>query len=630
MRFAARGRHLLVYDLVVIGLAIVGAFALRFDANDVLAVMRPYLPVALLPLVVQPIVNISFGMYRREWRYASVREMLGIVAAVGTGSVISATIFVILAALDVPSTTGMPRSFFPLEALLSLALIGGGRFALRWALENSGRPSDPDGELVGVRTLIYGAGEAGAAVARLAARDLTMNVKVVGFLDDDAAKQGSRLLGLRIYGGLGEMREAVQSSAATQLVVAMPSAPGSVVRQAVDLGRLMGLTIKIVPNFNELLGGTDQVARIRSVSVDDLLRREPVRVDIEELADYLNGATVLITGAGGSIGGELARQILTLGPGTLVAADNNEAALWGIERELGERHAAYGPVVTARLCDIRSATAVERLVRTVRPDVVFHAAALKHVPICELQPSEAVLTNAIGTRNLLRACEDVGAGRFVLISTDKAVQPVSVLGATKRLAELQTISAGRRSGRPHLAVRFGNVLNSSGSVVPIFQHQLARGLPLTITHPDATRFFMTIPEAVSLILQAGASETSGEIFILDMGKPVRIIDLAEDMIRLSGLDPSTVDIVYTGLRPGERLEERLIYDHESMASTEHERVWRATTAGASTLGEPLEALLDDLEAAAMVMDDAAIRERLRQTGVLAAPGMTEQGVRALG
>ena len=627
MRFTPRGRHLLVYDLVVIGLAIVGAFALRFDANDVVALMRPFLPVALLPLLVQPLVNISFGLYRREWRYASVREMLGIVAAVGTGSVISASVFVVLASLDVPSTTGLPRSFFPLEALLSLVLIGGGRFAVRWALENSGRSGDSDEDRDGVRTLVYGAGEAGAAVARLAGRDRTMNVKVVGFLDDDQSKRGSRLLGARIFGGLEEMRAAVRASSASELVVAMPSAPGSVIRRAVDSGRQMGLAVKIVPDLHELLGGSEHVSRLRPVSLDDLLRREPVRVDIEELAGYLNGATILITGAGGSIGRELARQILTLGPGALVVSDNNEAALWGIERELGERYSVPGPVVTARLCDIRSATAVHRLVQAVRPDVVFHAAALKHVPICELQPSEAVLTNVIGTRNLLSACEDAGIGRFVLISTDKAVQPVSVMGATKRLAEIQTLVAGQRTGRPHLAVRFGNVLGSSGSVVPVFQHQLAQGLPLTITHRDATRFFMTIPEAVSLILQAGASATTGDVFILDMGQPVRITDLAEDMIRLSGLDPSTVEIVYTGLRPGERLEERLFYDHETMEITEHERVWRATTAGASSLSEPLTLLLDDLETAARAGDDQAVRDRLRQSGILAVPAAPEPALR---
>jgi FlaA1/EpsC-like NDP-sugar epimerase len=384
-----------------------------------------------------------------------------------------------------------------------------------------------------------------------------------------------------------------------------------------------------VPNLHELLGGSEHVARIRPVSLDDLLRREPVRVDVEELAGYLNGAVVVVTGAGGSIGGELARQILTLGPRTLVVSDNNEAALWTIERELEERHAADGPAVTARLCDIRSAPAVSRLIEEVRPDVVFHAAALKHVPICEMQPAEAVLTNVIGTRNVLDACEQQGVHRFVLISTDKAVRPIGVMGGTKRLAEIQALAAGRRLGRPYLAVRFGNVLGSSGSVVPVFRHQLEQGLPLTITHPDATRFFMTIPEAVSLILQAGASDTTGDVYILDMGQPVRIVDLADDMIRLSGLDPAHVEIVYTGLRPGERLEESLFYDHEAMDRTEHERVWRARSAYVTGLNEPVGRLVRDLEEAARAADDAAVRDRLASSGVLTAAVVSEPVTEAM-
>jgi len=615
--FTPRGRHLLVFDLLAIGVAIVGAFVLRFDASDVAATIRPYVPAALLPLAIQPVVNTAFGLYRREWRYASVREMVGIIAAVATGSVLAASAFVLLAVLDVPSTRGMPRSFFPLEALLSLTLIGGGRFALRWALDNAGRSGATDEERLGTRTLVYGAGEAGAAVIRLAIRDRTMRVKVVGFLDDDPTKRGSRLLGAGIHGGLERMRDAVRSTQARQLVVAMPSAPGSVVRKAVDAAREMGLDVKIVPHLHELLGGTERLSRIRPVSLDDLLRRETVRVDVEELAGYLNGANVIVTGAGGSIGSELARQILTMGPRRLIVADNNEAALWAIERELGERRNVTGPTVTARLCDVRSAPAVSHLIEEAEPDVVFHAAALKHVPICELQPSETILTNVVGSHNLLEACERVGVGRFVLISTDKAVQPVSVMGATKRLAEVDTLATGRRLGKPYLAVRFGNVLGSSGSVVPVFQHQLEQGLPLTITHPDATRYFMTIPEAVSLILQAGATDTTGDVFVLDMGEPIRIVDLAADMMRLAGIDPLGVEIVFTGLRPGERLEERLFYDHEAMERTEHERVWRATSAFASGLNEPIWRVIRDLEIAALAADDRAVRERLARSGVLA-------------
>jgi len=615
--FVPRGRHLFAYDVVAVGVAIVGAFALRFDASDIVAAIRPYLPVCLLPLIVQPPVNALFGLYRREWRYASVREVIGVAAAVGTGSTIVAVLLVILSFLDAPGTAGMPRSFVLLEGILSLVLIGGGRFALRWALENTTATSESEVDR-GVRTLVFGAGEAGAEVARISHRERAMRVRLVGFLDDDPNKRGSRLHGMKIFGGLDRLEEAVEATRARQLLVAMPSAPGVTVRRVVDAAERLGLAVQIVQPLHEVLRGPDHVHDIRPVRVEDLLRREPVKVDLEELAGYLNGASVLVTGAGGSIGSELARQVLTLGPRRLALADSSESALWAIERELSDRPGIDRPAVAGHLCDVRSGAAVDRLMRDVAPDVVFHAAALKHVPICEAQPAEAVLTNVIGTRNVLAAAEETGVSRFVLISTDKAVQPIGVMGATKRLAEILTLAAGQRTGRSHMAVRFGNVLDSSGSVVPIFRQQLEQRLPLTITHRDATRYFMTIPEAVSLILQAGASETSGDIYVLDMGEPVRILDLASDMIRLSGLDPEQVEIVFTGLRPGERLNERLTYDHEAVEATEHDRVWRARSARSLGIAEPIETILTRLGAAAMAADDHAVRIELAASGVLGA------------
>jgi FlaA1/EpsC-like NDP-sugar epimerase len=612
--FVLRGRHLLLYDLVVVAIAILGAFALRFDASNVIGLLQPFLPVVLLPLVVQPLANIFFGLYRREWRYASVRELVGIVAAVATATTISALIFVILSAADVPGTAGLPRSFFALYGLLSLVLIGGGRFALRLLLESAGRSGAT--EESGLPTIVYGAGEAGAAVGRMAPRDRAMAMRVVGFVDDDPSKRGSRLHGVRIYGGLEDLPAAVRATHARQFVVAMPSATGAAVRRAVEAGQALGLTVRIVSPFADMLGHLDHQHSIRPVRVEDLLRRAPVRVDLAELAGYMNGATVLITGAGGSIGSELARQILSLGPRRLIVADHSEAALWTIDRELAERRGTGGLTAEAVLIDVRSSAAVEHLIGSVQPDVVFHAAALKHVPICESHPAEAVLTNVLGTRNMLDACARGGVSRFVLISTDKAVLPVSVMGATKRLAEILTIAKGLEVERPHFAVRFGNVLGSSGSVVPIFQHQLDSGLPLTITHPDATRYFMTIPEAVSLILEAGAAETTGDIFILDMGEPVRIVDLATDMIRLSGRDPADVAIVYTGLRPGERLQEQLFYDHEAMEPTIHPRILRATAKDRSALDDSIGALMPLLAAAAEAADDRRVRRLLATSGVL--------------
>jgi FlaA1/EpsC-like NDP-sugar epimerase len=354
---------------------------------------------------------------------------------------------------------------------------------------------------------------------------------------------------------------------------------------------------------------------VRPVELDDLLRREPIHTDLEELAGYLNGASVVVTGGAGSIGGELARQIVALGPRSLTILDHSEFALWSTERDLRERGGVDGAVITTDLCDVRSPVAVEHAIRKSAPDVVFHAAALKHVPICEAQPSDAVMSNVIGTRNVLRACEQFGVGRFVLISTDKAVAPVSIMGATKRVAELLTVAAAERCRAPYTAVRFGNVLGSSGSVVPLFQRQIEQGLALTITHPDATRYFMTIPEAVTLILQAGSDSIAGQVYILDMGEPVKIVDLAADMVRLSGLDADAVELNFVGLRPGERLHEMLFFDNESVEETTHRRVWRTKTPFV-TIRRPIEDLVADLEQAALRVDDQAIRTMLMASGAL--------------
>jgi FlaA1/EpsC-like NDP-sugar epimerase len=618
--FVPRGRHLLVYDLLAIGVSIVAAFALRFDARDPVGLVAAFAPISLLPLVIQPVVNVAFGLYRREWRYASVRELVAITGAVGTATALGSIAFIWFSSVNFPGTDGLPRSFFPLQGIVSVLLLGGGRFAIRIALENSGRSGGTDEEVGTTRTLVYGAGEAGSALARLAKRDRSAGISIVGFLDDDRRKRGSRLFGERIHGDLDDLAAAVRTRRAEQLVVAMPSASGARVRDAVERAQDLGLTVRIVPPLDELLGHADRLTRIRPVSLDDLLRRETAQSDHEALAEYLNAASVVVTGGGGSIGSELVRQILKLGPRHLTIVDNSEVALWTIGREVLNRLGGEPAAVDTVLADVRSVPAIDRVIERAEADVIFHAAALKHVPICEQHPSEAVLTNVIGTRNVLAAADRHRVGRFILISTDKAVQPVSVMGATKRLAELVTVEAATRLKRPYAAVRFGNVLGSSGSVVPIFRDQLERGVPLTVTDPDATRYFMTIPEAVTLILEAGSGASSGEIYLLDMGDPVRILDLARDMVRLSGLPPDSVEILFTGLRPGERLHEQLLFDHESVAPTGHDRVLR-TLAGAGSLdvGRAID-LAEELEALAVRSDDRAVRERLSTAGLLQTGG----------
>ncbi len=618
--FVLRGRHLFLYDVAVTTVAIVLAFLLQFDLSSFQENLSMAMPAALLPLVVMPVVFVIFGLYRREWRYASVQEMYLIVFAVLVGTAISVVAFLGLVVVDFPGTMGYPRSVFALEALLEIAFVGGGRFAVRANLERRGLSGGTDEELGLVPTIVYGAGETGATVARVATRDPAAHLNVVGFIDDDPIKQGSRLLGKRVFGGLDTLPKAVHSTHARQLLVAMPTASGQAIRRAFESGQELGLEVRTVPHPRELLGGETLTHRIRRVSVEDLLRREPVAIDTDAVAGFLNGMSVLVTGGGGSIGSELVRQILAVGPRLITVVDNHEEALWSIERELAERVAGRpGVSFELVLADVRSPETVDAIIARAQPEVVFHAAALKHVPIVELSPAEGVMTNVIGSHNVIDACERMGVKRFVLISTDKAVEPISVMGATKRLAELLTVASARRSGRPYVAVRFGNVLGSSGSVIPTFQRQLEEGRPLTVTDAEATRFFMTIPEAVSLILQAGATAEIGDVYVLDMGEPVKILDLARDLIRLSGLDPKRVPIVFTGLRPGERQHEALFYAHETTEQTGHASIMRVRADAVGPIGRPLESLLADLEPAAGRHDDAQVRDLLGKVAALTRP-----------
>lgn len=620
MRFATPSWFVTVLDVVAALVAAVAAVAIRFDTTDLSAAVAPYLPAVLLPVLIRPIVLAALGLHRREWRYASLRDLVDLVRAVIIGSVIIAVAFLILSAIDAPGTNPFPRSFFLLEPVLFLALAASIRVLARSTLE---RRVVRLANHVEVKTLVYGAGNAGAIVARMATSGGLRGIRIVGFVDDDRTKHGSRLLGHRVYGGLDDLESAVKRSDAEQLLVAIPSAAAKPVRRAVDAARDLGLTVKIVPPLRDMVTGHFQVAGIRSVNVGDLLRRPPITVDYEAIASSINGASVVVTGGGGSIGSELVRQILSLGPRLLTVVEHNEWALWSVERDIASlRSEADGVRVVAALADVRSMHAVEAVLRTARPDVVFHAAALKHVPYVESYPAEGVLTNVLGTRNVLRACEKLGIARFTLISTDKAVEPVSVMGATKRLAEQLTVSAGHRSKRAYAAVRFGNVLGSSGSVVPLLQRQLDDGLPLTITNPDATRYFMTIAEAVSLILEAATDPAPGDLHVLDMGEPVKIMDLALDLIRLNGRNVADVPISVTGLRPGERLHEKLFYDDEVAERSRHPGILRASRSSSAVLEAQIEAFVDEVGLAAAAHDDAAVRELL--LGSAALTGMTRE------
>ena len=573
-----RGRYFLAIDLALIVVAAWAAMALRLDRIDA-ALLVPGFPVAVgVLLVVRTIVNVRCGLYSRRWRHASVPELERILEAVLIGSLLSILAFsAISLATGEAVVRGFPRTFWLVEPLLSSLTLGGLRLSIRAATEAA-----PTGRLIASAgthaTLLYGAGETGSLLARSALRHGDAGVVPVGFLDDDPRLRGAIVAGLRVHGGIECMEHAMTVTRAGALLITMPSASGKAVRRVVDRALELGLEVRTVPSMTDLLDGTVDAYRIRPVRVEDLLRRPAItESSFVEVEGILSGKAVVITGAGGSIGSELARQVYAMGPRRLVLVDRAESPLYLIQRELEVRgeHLADGPQISVHLASVASAPSMNRILREERPSVIFHAAAYKHVPMLQAHPSDAAYVNVHGTMVLLDAAMELGVERFVFVSTDKAVRPVSVMGASKRIAEMLVADAARRTGSPYVSVRFGNVLGSNGSVIPIFQQQLESGAPLTITHPDMTRFFMTIPEACRLILRAGAIGVQGDLFVLDMGEPVRVLDLARDLVRLAGRDPDTQPMEIMGLRPGERLHEELFYDTEEVEPTSSEKVLRA-------------------------------------------------------
>jgi FlaA1/EpsC-like NDP-sugar epimerase len=574
--------------------------------------MLAYLPAALLPLAVRPMVNVRFGLYRREWRHASIPELTQILRATLAGSLVAVGMFAISAVIGLGGTVGFPRSFWVIEGVLSLLLLGGVRFAIRAVADAAPMTTASDPQR-GMATLLYGAGRAGSMVAR-SARDPRAGVQPVGFLDDDRALHGQYLAGLPVLGGLSDLEQAIERTGAKLLLITMPDASGRSVRRIVDEAARLGLEVRTVPQFYELFDGSVDAYRIRRIKVEDLLRRPAVQAHAPGVTALVADRVVFITGAGGSIGSELARQVFARRPQRIVLVDRAEGPLYGIQRDLEmmAKRGLGGGEVRAHIANVATRAVMHRLIREHRPDIIFHAAAYKHVPMMEQHPSDAVYVNVGGTLSILDAAESLDVPRFVLVSTDKAVRPSSVMGASKRIAEALVAEAAYRTNRSYVSVRFGNVLGSSGSVVPIFQHQLEDGQPLTITHPEMTRYFMTIPEAVWLILDAAAIGAPGNLLVLDMGEPVRIIDLAKDLIRLAGRDPASVPIEFTGLRPGEKLHEELFYATERVTPTASEKVMlaaaRAVPSELRLLAEELITLAtgdrdDDLRIALFALTD---------------------------
>jgi FlaA1/EpsC-like NDP-sugar epimerase len=567
-----------VWQLGADGLLIAAAwwltFWLRFD-NGVPPFYRHLLSWEIFALVVaiKLAVFVFFGFYNRWWRYVSTRDMWG--AARG---VVFASLLVDLALYSFPpeNTSRLPRGVALIDMLLLLAFVAGSRLLARTFIER------PTTGLIarGREVVIAGAGDAAQLIIREMQRNRALGYTPIGLVDDDPRKKNLRVHGVRVLGLLEDLPRILRDNRPEEVLIAMPSAPGEVRQRIVDVARAQGVPVKTLPALHELISGDVNLAgQIREVQVEDVLGREPVEVDLASVASYLARQTVLVTGAGGSIGAELCRQIARVGPRRLVLVEWSEPALFEIERELVDER-GFPPSVPV-LADVKDRGKMRQVFERYRPDVVFHAAAYKHVPLLESNPIESVRNNVLGTRIVSEVSVEFGASRFVLVSTDKAANPRNLMGQSKAVCEWIVESYGRRPdvGTRFVAVRFGNVLNSAGSVVPIFRKQIARGGPVTVTHPEMSRYFMTIPEAVSLIVQAGAIGGRGDIFVLDMGDPVRIVDLARNMIRLSGKEPDRdVAIEFVGIRPGEKLHEELWGPGEEVGATHHPKIHRSSHA----------------------------------------------------
>jgi FlaA1/EpsC-like NDP-sugar epimerase len=599
-----RNRYIFASDILLFASAPILAFALRFEGfewgpdQDRSAAI--YLA-CTLPLKLY--VFWAVGLYRRLWRYAGMVEVERLIAASGLSGLICVAIGIaVLPGLGLTAAR-VPLSVVFLDALLTALAASLPRLAVRSMGKLGQRRRLEDAR----RALIVGAGAAGEMIVKELMGHPTLGLNPVGFVDDDRSKHGHRMYDLPVLGNLAAIPDLVLTHGIDEVVIAMPRAPGAVVRQVVRAALEVGVKTRTVPAMFDIISGRVSVASLRQVEIQDLLRREPIQTDLEQVRSLATGETVLVTGAGGSIGSELCRQLARLDPAQVVLLGHGENSIFDTLAELTEHFPTLTSVPV--IADVRDRERLRHVFEQYRPYSVFHAAAHKHVPLMEANIAEAVTNNVLGTRNVADLSAEFGVEHLVLISTDKAVRPTNIMGATKRIAEQIVQEVAESHQRKFVAVRFGNVLGSRGSVVPTFLRQIRTGGPVTVTHPEMRRYFMTIPEAVQLVLQAGAIGRGGEVFVLDMGEPVKVLDLATDLIRLSGLEVGTdIEIRFTGTRPGEKLYEELFFDSESAVATDHPKVLRARN-GALPVG--MSAEVDVLvEAARSGRPDDEIRELL--------------------
>lgn len=545
-----RNRYLLVADVLAVILAAWAAFAFRFGWLFT-EERSEFVTVLLCAIVIKVTTYHLFHLYYRYWRYAGFWDLFAVVLANFAASMVLSAVLGFSRLMEwIPE---LSRSVLALDWLLAVALTGGSRASVR-AISETISKKTPQRPVTLRNVLIIGAGDAGTMVAREMQKNPQLGLRPVGFLDDDRTKTHKQIYGLVVRGTIADLGAVAEAKHVDDVVIAIPTAGGRTVRAIVERCQTLGLSSRVVPGIYELLDGNVRVNRLRSVDIADLLRR-PQLHDKSVSPAYIQDACVVVTGAGGSIGSELCRQVAHARPSRLILIGHGENSIFDIAEELRLRFA--GLAVDAMIADVRDRDRIHRVLRSAKPKVVFHAAAHKHVPLMEDNASEAVTNNVVGTNNVVDASIAAGVEHFVMVSTDKAAAPSNMMGASKRVAEMIVQRAARTKRLPYVVVRFGNVLGSRGSVVPTFKSQIERGGPVTVTHPEVRRYFMTIPEAVHLILQAGGIGTGGELFVLDMGEPVLLRELAADMIRLSGLDENEVQIVFTGLRPGEKLDEIL-------------------------------------------------------------------------
>jgi FlaA1/EpsC-like NDP-sugar epimerase len=608
---------ILTIDLLLLSISWVAAYAIRFEFEipvKFIDEMLVLLPVAVATKIACLYV---FDVYRGMWRFTGVNDLLGIIKAVSLSALL-----IIVWALLIYRFKNVPRSVVFIDWGFNILLISGTRMAIRLFFQKY-VPTNPIltlTPLTGSQSLAYkhpkkllilGAGNCGEKILREIHDNPQLNYTVVGFLDDAPGKIGRKIHGVSVRGIIGDIAFVAEKTGAEEILIAIPSASAGEMRRIASLCKKSGLRFKTVPSYGELIGGRVSINTVREVAYRDLIGRETVKLDEDLIGSYLSGRDVLVTGAGGSIGSELCRQICRFDPKTIILFERSESPLYEIDLEL--RRDCHGPTIVPVLGDIRDKDHLRKVFESMRPQSVFHAAAYKHVPMLEIQPWNALDNNITGTLNLVDVAHEFGAERFVLVSTDKAVRSANVMGATKRIAEMIALNRnGCEASRTRfMAVRFGNVIGSVGSVAPLFKNQIESGGPVTVTHPDVTRYFMTIREASQLILQAGAMGEGGEIFILDMGTPVKIVDMARDLIRLSGFEPDVdIKIEFIGLRPGEKLYEELITDDENAQPTPHPKILmiRGSSCDLDLLNEKIQ----DLSSLVQSQDPLRIRSKLRE------------------